>query len=595
MPPRNTRIDFAKAAPALVLGVAIVALVALDVWWLHRFRFGFVTEWDESGYISIALQNSHALSSGGLSSLISTVIDQGVQAPLVPLSAVPFNVVFGDGVDSSLLVEPAFFALLVLSTYGVARRLVEPWWAVLAALSVAAAPMVTDYTRIFHFSVPAAAMFTSALWALLRSEGLSRRGWAVGCGLLLGLMVLARSMTIAFLPGFALAAVLPLALSPVERRRRALNFVLLCVSGGALAALWYAPNLFSVGDYLLHFGYGAESSAYGAAHSPLSVAYWTREAGGLVDEIYLPLAAVLAACLLAAVASFALRGDRPGPSREALRTWLAGSTGLTLVVVIEGYVALTSSRNQGTAFALPWLPALVILVVVAVANIRQRPLRLTLAACLAAVAVFDVTMKSGLVPQVASPATADMPVLGETTIADGRGIVEAEVEDSGYPVNGPTEPMPELQREWLPFAERLARWSFAYAERHGGEPDLAFGFDDPLLSNTRIALGSELALSRPLSTLFLKPFPHGDSAASYRTQLREAGSNLLVTGERGPGTPGIVLTRSRVEAAARSLGFVTVREFTLPDGRTLTAWWRPDHNFRAGGVVRETTNRSGEK
>lgn len=564
----------AVRAPTVVLGAAIVALVALDVWWLHRFRFGFITEWDESGYISIALRNSHALSSGGLFSLISTVIDQGVQAPLVPLSAVPFNVVFGDGVDSSLLVEPAFFALLVVATYGVARRLVDPWWALLAALSVAAAPMVADYTRIFHFSVPAAAMFTSALWALLRSEGLSRRGWAVGCGLLLGLMVLARSMTIAFLPGFGLAAVLPLALSPVDRQRRALNFVLLCVCGGVLAALWYAPNLFSVGDYLLHFGYGAESSAYGAAHSPISVGYWTREAGGLVDEIYLPLAAVLAACLLAAATSFALRGDRPRLSWEVLRGWLAGNTALTLVVVIEGYVALTSSRNQGTAFALPWLPALVVLVVVAVASIRQRPLRLALATCLAAVALFDVTMKSGLVPEVASPATADLPVLGQTTIADGRGIVEAEVEDSGYSTNGPTEPMPELQREWLPFAERLARWSFAYAERHGGEPDLAFGFDDPLLSNTRIALGAELTLSRQLPTLFLKPFPHGDSAASYRAQLQETHANLLVTGGRGPGTPGIVLTRSRVEAAARGLGFVPVREFTLPDGRTLTAWWR---------------------
>jgi 4-amino-4-deoxy-L-arabinose transferase-like glycosyltransferase len=561
-------------APTVVLAAATAVLVALHVYWLHRFRFGFVTEWDESGYISIALRNTDALRDGGPFSLVSAVIEQGIQAPLVPLSAVPFNVVFGDGVDASLLVEPAFFALLVVATYGVAHRLVDPWWAVLAALAVATAPMVSDYTRIFHFSVPAAAMFTSALWALLKSDGLSRRGWSIGCGLLLGLMVLSRSMTIAFLPGFAVAAVLPLALSPMDRRRRVIDFALLCVCGGALAALWYGPNLYSVGDYLLNFGYGAESSAYGAAHSPLSIGYWTREAGGLVDEIYLPLGSALAACLVAAAVSFVLRADRKRPSSGELKAWLAGSTALTLVVVIEGYVALTSSRNQGTAFALPWLPALVVIVVAAVASIRQRPLRLLLAGALGMVALFDVTMKSGLVPEVASPATADLPVLGQTTIADGRGIVEAEVEDSGYRTNGPTEPMPELQREWLPFAGRLARWSFAYAERHGREPSLASGFDDPILSNTRIALGSELALSRPLTTLFLKPFPHGDSAASYRSQLEESHSNLLITGERGPGTPGIRLTRPRVEAGARSLGFEPVRHFTLPDGRTLTMWWR---------------------
>lgn len=573
--PSLRRIELSKAAPTIAVASATVVLVALHVYWLHRFRFGFVTEWDESGYISIALHNTDALRGGGPFSLISTVIEQGIQAPLVPLSAVPFNVVFGDGVDSSLLVEPAFFGLLVVATYGVARRLVDPWWAVLAALAVATAPMVSDYTRIFHFSVPAAAMFTSALWALLKSEGLSRRGWAICCGLLLGLMVLSRSMTIAFLPGFGIAAVLPLVLGPVDRRRRMLNFFLLCGCGGALAALWYGPNLYSVGDYLLNFGYGAESSAYGAAHSPLSIGYWTRELGGLVDEIYLPLGTVLAACLVAAAASFALRADRERPSWADVKVWLAGSTALTLVVVIEGYVALTSSRNQGTAFALPWLPALVAIVVAAVANIRQRPLRLAMATILAAVSLFNLTMKSGLVPEVASPVTADLPALGRTTVVDGRGLVQLEVADAGYPTGGPTDQMPPLQRRWLPFAGQLARWSFHYAERHGQQPALASGFDDPLLSNTRIALGSELALSRPLTTLFLKPFPHGDSAASYQSQLQESHSNLLITGQRGPGTPGIRLTRQRVEAGARSLGFEPIRHFTLPDGRMLTVWWRP--------------------
>jgi 4-amino-4-deoxy-L-arabinose transferase-like glycosyltransferase len=573
--PNLRRVELSEAAPTIVVLSATAVLVALHVFWLHRFRFGFVTEWDESGYLSIALHNTDALRTGGPFSLVSAVIEQGVQAPLVPLSAVPFNVVFGNGVDAGLLTEPAFFALLVLSTYGVARRLVDSWWAVLAALAVATAPVVSDYTRIFHFSIPAAAMFTSALWALLRSEGLSRRSWAIGCGLLLGLMVLARSMTIAYLPGFAIAAVLPLVLSPVDRRRRMVNLALLCGCGGALAALWYGPNLYSVGDYLLNFGYGAESSAYGAAHSPLSIGYWTRELGGLVDEIYLPLGTVLAACLAAAAVSFLLRKGRQKASWGILKTWLTGSTALTLVVVIEGYVALTSSRNQGTAFALPWLPALVVIVVAAVASIRQRPLRLALAGILAAVSLFNLTMKSGLVPEVASPVTADLPALGQTTVVDGRGLVQIEVAAAGYPTGGPTDQMPPLQRRWLPFAGRLARWSFQHAERHGRQPALASGFDDPLLSNTRIALGSELALSRPLSTLFLKPFPQGDSAASYRSQLQESHSNLLITGERGPGTPGIRLTRPRVEAGARSLGFKPVRLFTLPDGRKLTMWWRP--------------------
>jgi Dolichyl-phosphate-mannose-protein mannosyltransferase len=556
----------------LLLG-GVATLFALHVIWLARFSFGYVTEWDESGYISIALRNSHALSADGPFSLVSAVLEQGVQAPFVPLAAVPFNLVFGSGVDASLLVEPVFFAVLVLATYAIARRLTTPWWALLAAPVVATAPVLSDYARIFHFSVPAAAFLTSALWALMKSEGLTRRRWAIACGLLLGLMVLSRSMTIGYLPGFAGATALPI-LFGGEWRPRLVNFALLCLSGAVLAGLWYLPNAESVGSYLLHFGYGAEAEAYGAEHSRFSVAYWTREAGAVVDEIYFPLAAALALAAIAALVSALV--DRPGrPSRDDLRAWLLTDAALAAVIVLEGYVALTSSKNQGTAFALPWLPVLIVLVCAAAARIRWRPVRIAAVAGLAAVSLFNLAMKSGFVPGVGDPRTADLPLLGETTVSDGRGIVELEVEDAGYPAGSPTEPMPQLQKEWLPFAGDLARSVTEFSEGKGEDPSLGWGFDDLLLNNTRVGLGSELALHRELPTVFLKPFPDGDSAASYRAQLEEAGSNLLVVGERGPGTTGIHLSRPRVEAAGRRLGFHPVRSFTAPDGRKLTVWWRP--------------------
>jgi len=505
------------------------------------------------------------------------VLEQGVQAPFVPLSAVPLNAVLGSGVDASLVVELVFFAVLVVATYAVARRLTTPWWSLLAAFVVATAPVVSDYARIFHFSVPAAAFLVSALWALVKSEGLTRWRWALVCGLLLGLMVLSRSMTIGYLPGFAAAAALPILFGD-ERKRRLLNLALLAGSGVALAALWYLPNAESVGSYLLNFGYGAESEAYGSDHSPLSIAYWTREVGAVFDELYFPLGAALALCAVAALVAALVRRRHGQPTREQLKAWLLGDTALAAVIVLEGYVALTSSKNQGTAFALPWLPVLVVLVCAAVARIQWRSVRIAAVAVLAAVALLNLTMKSGLVTGVGDRRTADLPLLGEKTVTDGRGIVEGEVIAAGYPAGSPTEPMPELQKEWLPFAGEVARWVTDYSEAKGEEPNLSWGFDDLLLNNTRVALGSQLALERQLPTEFLKPFPDGDSAASYRAQLEEFESNLLVVGERGPGTTGIHLTRRRVEAAARELGFHPVRRFTAPDGRELTAWWRRENS-----------------
>jgi hypothetical protein len=561
------------SAPTVVIVGITILLFVIHVAWLARFRFDYVTEWDESGYIAIALDNVNALRADGVVEMARTVLDQGVQAPLVPLSAAPFNLILGDGVDASLIVEPAFFALLVLASYGIARRLISPWWAVLAASCVATVPLVADYSRLFHFAVPAAALFAAALYALLRAEGLTRRRWALAAGALLGMTVLARTMTIAYVPGFAAAAALPL----VARGRRAdriVNLILLLGAAAAVAAIWYVPNLRSVGHYLLDLGYGAESESFGADHSPLSVAYWTVELRGLAGDLYLPLAIVLVACILVALASWVGRGGVKRPTVNAVRAWLLTPAAILAVIVLEGYFALTSSHNQGTAFTLPLLPAFVVLVVAAVASIRQGPLRMALVSALIGVSAFNAVMKGGWIAPISQPATIDVPGIGDTAVADGRGVIHDEIEGAGYDVGDPTDPLPDLHKRWLPFAGEVTAWIDDYAERRGTDPHLATGFPDLLLSNTRFALASQLYQSTFLPTSDLKPFPDGDTERSYREQLERFGNNFLVTGEPSELAPPPAVSPEKVERAARSAGFEPVREFTLPDGRKLSVWWR---------------------
>jgi len=575
-PVRNLRERFREQPPekaTIFVAVLTAALVGLHLVWLNKFRFGYVTEWDESGYMSIALDSVHALRSGGLTDLAHTVLGQGLQAPLLPLVAVPFNLLLGDGVDSSLVAELPFYAILVLATYGLGRRLVPPWWAALAAACVAGIPLATDYTRIFHFSVPASAMFTAALWALLRSESLERRGWAIASGTFLGLTLLSRTMTIAYLPGFVAAAAVLGMLRPGGRRDRLVNLALLLAVGGAVAAVWYLPNRDSVAAYLFHFGYGAESASYGARHSIFSVGYWTAEARGLVGDLYLPLTAVLAVSLIAAAASALVAGRLQRPKRDELLGWLGGSAAVLAIVVAEGYLSLSSSRNQGTAFTLPWLPALVVLIIAATARIRERAVRAALVGLIAAVSVFDVAMKSGLVAPISGPAELDVPGIGDTAVSDGRGVIQLEVLGSGYAIGGPTDPLPDLHKRWLPFAGELTRWSTRYAAEHGRRSFLGVGLNDALLSNTRFSLASQLKLARPLPSVFIKA-SEGDTVSSYRKQLEDAGNDLLITGQPKSVGGGVHLTRARVEKAAEEVGFKPVRQFRAPDGRELVVWWR---------------------
>ena len=316
-------------------------------------------------------------------------------------------------------------------------------------------------------------MFTAALWALLRSDRLERRGWAVASGLLLGLTLLSRTMTIAYLPGFVAAAALPVLFYAERRRDRLVNLALLLGAGGAIAAVWYLPNRDTVGSYLFHFGYGADSASYGSRHSIASVAYWTTEARELVGDLYLPLAAVLALCLIAAAASAIAAGRPHRPRREELLRWLGSNAAIPAIVVAEGYLALSSSRNQGTAFALPWLPALLVLVVAAASRIRERAVRAAVVTAIAAVSVFDVAMKSGLAGPISGPTRLDVPGIGETIVSDGRGQIQLEVLGSGYPIGSPTDPLPDLDKRWLPFAQEVTRWSTSYAARRGRRSFLA--------------------------------------------------------------------------------------------------------------------------
>lgn len=554
-----------KGRAGTALGALLLVTGGLHVLWLVRFRHGYLTEWDEAGYIQIALLDRVGLARGGLRGLVEMVLSQPGQAPLVPLATVASYLIAGEGVFQSLLVIPLFFLWLVAATYALGRILLPRGFALLSALTVAAMPVVTDFARLYHFSVPAAAAMTTCLWALLRSQGLCSRRWAVLAGVSAALMVLSRTMTLAYLPGLALAALALLALEPGSRRRRALNLGLGALAGAALAALWYVPNAGSVSGYLVEAGYGSRSGLYGPSRPILSVSFWTEELELLARQLYLPLVAALALALLSGAAALLARRRLPtGPRSAGLIA--------VLLVVLEGYAALTSSRNEGTAFSLPWLPALAVVAGAAVAGTPWLLVRRALAALLAVVSLVDVAMKAGFAPPLAAVRLVHLPGLGTVPVTDGTGVIQREVEAAGYSIGRPTEPLPPLHRLWLPFERRVTGFALRYAERRREEPHVVMAVDDLLFNNTRIRLAGALWYRRYVRVGRLEP--SGDGRAEYRRSLLARGNNLLVTGESRAGKAGARRARAAVEEAARSLGFRRLRSFRMPDGRVVWVWWR---------------------
>jgi 4-amino-4-deoxy-L-arabinose transferase-like glycosyltransferase len=569
----SQRLARARTAGILVAGIVCVAVV-LHVVWLVRFRRGYVTEWDESGYLQFSLSNFDALHDQGLWTFAKTVGGRGTFGPLLPFVTSLAYPIVGRDIFGSLLVLPLFFAGLVGATFGLARRLVSDSWAVVAALAVAAMPAVTDYTRLFHFALPATACMTAALWALVRSDGLRRPGWAAAFGLFVALTLLSRTMTVAYMPGFVLAAGTQFLVKAPELRVRMRNLAIAVGTIGLVAGPWYIRNARSVYDLLLGSGYGEGATPFGHHYPVASWGYWTKELRLDLTYLGLPLAGALALFFLIAAAYLAARRPRLMRGSRALSVRAAGLLALVLVV-LEGYVVLTSSRNEGTGFPLPWLPALVILGVTAAASIPARVLRVSLASILVVVSLGAVLSKSGWVEPLAKVRTAAVPGFGAVTVTDGRGLIQREVGGDGYDIRPLTQPLPAMHRRWLPLARDVVGWSLQRAEQRREPLNLTLGLDDRIFGNSRLILAAQLWFHRYLSVDYLYALPGHDTVASYRRQLLSPQpENALVTGDPPPS--GTSITRSKVEAAARSLGFAPAKSFTMPDGRTIWIWWREE-------------------
>lgn len=551
---------------AVPLTLVIACCSALDLVWLYRFRSGFPTEWDESGYITIAVRNTHAFQDGGIVSLARTFEHQAVEAPLVPLVTVPLHLLFGVGVTQSLLILPVFFVVLVLATYGIARRLLPAHWALLAALVVAAIPDVTDHTRLYHFAVPAAALWTAAVWGLLQSEGLLSSRFSVLFGVLLGLTSLARTMTLAYLPALAIAAAVQVVAARNERPRRAANLLLAGAAALSVAALWYARNWGAVREYLVGSGFGSDASFYGTRPSVISPAFWTRDLTRVANELYLPLAAALG---LAFVVAFVLWIRRP--SRPRMTVMISSEALVLTLVVVEGYLAVSSTRNEGTSFELPWLPALVILAVVAVARIPMPSLRIMLATAVASTAVAGVAMKSGFFPELSAFRQTHVPLLGRVVVTDGRDVVQrGAVAASGYFAGDGSQRLPRFQRRWPRFERLVVSRIAANARLHGSEPHGVLASNHQILTNTSLTLTAALARI-PIAISWLRPA--SDTEDAYVEELKKTDAQYMVAAKTPPNVNGR-LTLGRAERAAMALGFRRVETFTMPDGRKAFLLWR---------------------
>lgn len=554
----------------LGLGLLALFLVAMHIWWLYEIRRDAPLQVDEAGYLGRSFANTAGFQDYGIHGLIDGFWAQSNSGPLIPTITVAVHLLFPDRIMPSFLIQLPLLLILIAAAYGIGTRLSGPRFGLLTAVAVAATPEIVDFTRTYQFVIAPTAFSVAALWALMRSEGLTRSRWLWVWGACLGLMVLARTMTIAFVPGHLAAVGVVLLRGGGEWRRRALAAAAGIGALALVAGPWYLSNASTVLNYLADAGYRDDAEMFGQSQSVFSWRFWTLRGDQITNAgLLLPLA------LIAAVAGsmalvVALR--RAATPRRLLRSLIDNDALIILVVLAEGYLALTSTTNYGVGFTTPLLPLIVILGVASIARVPWPSWRRGFVVALAAVSALNVVAKADIAPVLSERRAVSLVGLGPFVIVDGEGYLHRFMRTAGQPLGNPAEPIPPEHKRWLDVSRDLTLFAGPYAQERGSEPLFVFGLLDPLVNVNTFAVTVQIAAHAGWQAVMLGP---ERTSQQYQADLNGpfAQANFLVTGTGATSGLGGHIDQREIEAAAAATGFRRVYTSRLPDGREIHLWW----------------------
>lgn len=568
----------------LVVAIGCLLLVALDLWWVAKYRHGFPLDVDESGYTTIGLNDYFGLQNGGLHGWWEAFQNQTPNAPLLP-AVTSVVLLVNPGILAGFVSLVGFAVLLVLTSYGIGEELAGPRLGALVALAVATSAGLFTFTREYIFALPTAAFLACSVYALIRSDGLRGRWWSIACGACLGLMLLSRTMAVAFVPGVLVAAALVALLrGRDDLRNRALNLGLLAVAGVAVSLIWYWKNFNPVKDYLTNYGYGTQSQYYGAEHAFISW-YRVKDVADrmIITDLLAPMAVLLFAGLLAGAAILVRRLHRAEDRRAELLRILGSDAISVLVVFAAGFAALMSSRNGGDGFTFPLAILLPALAVLALRGVR-RVIVVSVVVLVAAIAVLNVVAATDLSENASKQRTVQFPVFGYVPWVDGTPNA---VDAIRVQVPGPEARFDAKDKGWQELDAKLADLLLEPIGSERTQPVVGMAARHRAMNTNSITLSSILRHHVGIPFVQLEAEP-ADTVANYVHEIRDSPAGeltaLITTSSEVEDFPPTV-TQTKAEAAARQLGFFVIRRFTMPDGRRLRVWSNAKRLSGAGATT----------
>jgi hypothetical protein len=252
-----------------LLAVAGLVLFHLANNWIFVSTQVTILGWDRPAHLVRTLIYNDMLREVNIRSLFEVLTWSWNRPPLCHLTAVPLYRIFGVSTDVALMRNGIYVAILLLSVYGIGRRMFSPQIGFLAAFIVSTYPILFSISRMPYVDYALTAMVALSIYLLVACDGFRHRGYSLLLGLIVGLGILTKWPFVAFAGapiGYVAAqsgalrdikASLMAGPESESMVRRIWNSPLLHVLAGlCLTLIWYWPNrdrlaAFALGYWLI--------------------------------------------------------------------------------------------------------------------------------------------------------------------------------------------------------------------------------------------------------------------------------------------------------------------------------------------------------
>ena len=348
----------------ILLAASLLYLCAANIVWIAMdTRPPF---WDMANHANWSLGVLRDFQQNGITALLTLPHDSGSYPPLYYAVTAIFYALLGPTIDAAQMANLPAIVLLGFATFGIARQLIEPSAAVLAAVIVNLIPFLLWLSRETMLEYWLTAMVAISLWALIQSKEFANSRWSIAFGICCGLGMLTKWT-------FAIFVALPALWAARKNPRHAL---LGAAIAAGIAAYWYVPQFHTMQQF-----WRQNAAAAVFEQDPVamvgSLIFYVRAMAGSV--LFLPLFVLSVAGILV-----------------VLRNWRASFPKWTplMLCVVGSTVGLLLLPSTDPRYAVGILPALAIF---AAAPFEKR---CTAQLALAGFLVFQHVLVSFGIPQL---------------------------------------------------------------------------------------------------------------------------------------------------------------------------------------------------